>query len=218
MSGARLPVEIDRRVARIVRRRRRARVLPLKALETRPRLEQRAIDREVLVGQQRGLPRLAEHRIKERTRDIAAQQPIAAFGEDRRRPDSLVQPEANEPAKQNAVVDLLHQEALAAHRVERLEQQRAQQLLGRNRWATDFRVHRLKPRRQLAQDLVRHRPDRPQRVIGTHPLLGREVTEQVVGLLVWATHANAPVKDGARMVVRRDRSVDPLSLTFSAAC
>jgi len=101
---------------------------------------------------------------------------------------------ADKPAEQNAVVDLLHQEPLAAHGVERLQQQRPEQLLGRNRWPSDVGVHPPEPRRQLAQHLVRHRPNRAQWVVGAHALLGREITEHVAGLLVGSTHATAPLK------------------------
>ena len=55
----RLPMKVDRGVARIIGRRRRAAVLALKTLQARPRFEQRPIDGEVLVRQQRGLARLA---------------------------------------------------------------------------------------------------------------------------------------------------------------
>ena len=47
----RLPVEIHRRILRIVGRR-PVRALRFETLVTRPRLEQRAVDREVLVGEQ----------------------------------------------------------------------------------------------------------------------------------------------------------------------
>jgi hypothetical protein len=63
--AARLPVEIDRRILRIIGRPPRA-VLRLEALVTRPRFQQRPIDREVLVGEQPvGLDRREDFR-KER--------------------------------------------------------------------------------------------------------------------------------------------------------
>ena len=50
----RFAVEIDRRVARIVGRRRRAFILAPETLEARPRFQQRPVDREVLVREQAG--------------------------------------------------------------------------------------------------------------------------------------------------------------------
>jgi hypothetical protein len=47
-----------------------------------------------------------------------AQQPVAILAERGRATRSVVHPEADEPAKQHAVVDLLHQESLAADAVE----------------------------------------------------------------------------------------------------
>jgi hypothetical protein len=40
----------------------------------------------MLVGEQAGVPRLADHRIKERRGDIALQQPVAILTEGGRRP------------------------------------------------------------------------------------------------------------------------------------
>ena len=49
-------------------------------------------------------------------------------------PDGIVDAEPDEPAEQQIVVDLLHQLALGAHRVERLQQRGAQQPLGAIDW------------------------------------------------------------------------------------
>ena len=64
--------------------------------------------------------------LRRRHRDQVAQ--IEQFlREGRMVPDAIVDPEPHEPAKQNAVVDLFHQQPLAANRVERLQQERPQQ-------------------------------------------------------------------------------------------
>jgi hypothetical protein len=94
----------------------------------------------------------------------------------------------------HAVVDLFHQEPFTADRVERPEQQRPQQLLGRDQRATDVGVHRREPRRQLGEHPIRHRPNNPQRVIGAHALLRREVTEHVIRLVVGSTHPATPLE------------------------
>src|SRR5438034_794010 len=75
-----------------------------------------------------------------------------------------------------------------------------------------------KPRRQPPQGLIRHRANHPQRVIGRHALLRRQVTKQVAALLVVSAHAHAPLKKGAPIVVRLNRLVDPVMNSFSASC
>src|SRR4051794_8812946 len=76
-----------------------------------------SVDGKVLVRQQGALARLPQDRIEEGTRDIARQQPFTVLAKGGRRPDRFVQAQADEPPEQDAVVDLLHQEPLAAHRV-----------------------------------------------------------------------------------------------------
>jgi hypothetical protein len=53
----------------------------------------------------------------------------------------------------------------------------------------------VEPRRQAAQRVVGHRADGPQRMIGRHALLLRQVTKQVAALLVVSAHALAPLKE-----------------------
>ena len=62
------------------------------------------------------------------------------------------------------------------------------------------------------------RADRAERMIGRHALFRRQVTEHVMGLLIVSAHDVAPFSNIGSMVVRRDRSVDPIPRTFSAAC
>ena len=74
----RLPMEIHGRILRVVGRRPR-RVLRFETLVARPRLEQRAIDGEVLVRQQPVRLDGGQHFRKERVGDVAIEQPIAVF-------------------------------------------------------------------------------------------------------------------------------------------
>src|SRR5262249_57824545 len=93
-----------------------------------------------------------------------------------------------ETAKDNVVVELFHQESLAAHRVENLKQQRPKQLLRGNRGTSQGRVNLLKPRRQLLQHLLGHRTNRPQRMILRNSSLRRNVTEHAALLGVVSAH------------------------------
>ncbi len=108
-------------------------VLGTEALERRPGLDQRAIDREVVVRQEAldlGVP---QNGLEELRGDVGIEQPVAVLGERRMIPYGIVDAEPDEPAEQQIVVDLLHQLALGAHRVERLQQRGAQQPLGCDR-------------------------------------------------------------------------------------
>jgi hypothetical protein len=172
----------------------------------------------VFVREQPRRARLGEDPIKERGGDVTLQQPVSILAEGRGRPNRVIHPEADKPAVQHAVVNLLHQEPLAAHGIERLNQQGPQQLLGRNRRPADSRVHLREPGRQRLEDLVRHATDRAQRMILTHALLGRQITEHATGLIVGSTHEVAPFRNVGSMVVREDHDVDPSRVTFSAPC
>src|SRR5579871_329891 len=78
-----------------------------KALHRGPRLDQRAIDREVLAGKQLADLRQVQNRDKELVRDIAIEQPIPVFAECRRVPHRIIDRHADEPTEQQVVVDLL---------------------------------------------------------------------------------------------------------------
>ena len=64
---------------------------------------------------------------------LGLQQPLPVLGEYRHVPHRVVDVESHKPAKQQIVIELLHQHPLAAHRIKHLQQQRPQQLLRRNR-------------------------------------------------------------------------------------
>ncbi len=126
------PMEIDRWIAAIVWRV-IGRSLPFETFLTCPRFQQRAVDGEMLGGQQATTACLLHDIFKEGPGDIALQQPIAVLGEGGRRPHRVVHRQPHKPPKQQVVLQLLHQHPLAAHGIQHLEQQCPQQMLGRNR-------------------------------------------------------------------------------------
>ena len=81
-----------------------------------------------------------QHGTQERRRHTAVEQAVAVLGERRGVPYRIVDTESDEPAKQQVKVQPLHQLTFGAHRVEGLQQHRAQQLLRRDRGAADLRV------------------------------------------------------------------------------
>jgi hypothetical protein len=54
--------------------------------------------------------------------------------------------QTDEPAEQQVVMELLHELALRAHRIESLKQKRPQQLLGRYRGPAGYRIQRVELR------------------------------------------------------------------------
>ena len=136
-------------------------VLRPEALHAGPGLDQRAVDAEVLARQQPPHLRPVEQRRQELGRDVALEQPVAVLGEGRVVPDRIVDAEPDEPAEQEVEVEPLHQLPLRADRVEGLQQQRPQQLLGRDRGPAERRVELGEDRRQLDQRRVDDRPGSP---------------------------------------------------------
>jgi hypothetical protein len=103
LVGALLALEIALAVATLGRRLART-VLPPKALQARPCLDQRAVNREVLVREKTLHPRVVENGTEELARDLAAQKPVAVLGEYGDVPHLLVDAETNKPAEQQIVV------------------------------------------------------------------------------------------------------------------
>jgi hypothetical protein len=133
-----------------------AAILWAKALHACPGFDQRAIDREMLRREQRCALRIGQQGRQKTAGDVAFQQPVAILGEHRHVPDRRIHGQADEPAEQHVVGDLLHQLALGPHGEGGLQQQRTQQLLRRDRGPAVGRIECRKITRQAVQ---RHRPD-----------------------------------------------------------
>ena len=164
-------------------------VLGLKTLRAGPRFQQRTVHAEVLVRRPSLFSRLRHHPLQKFLGYLGLQQPVAVLGKHRRIPHRIIQIQPHKPAEQHVVVHLFHQQPLAAHRIQHLQQLCAQQLLRRNRRATHFRVHLVELRRKLLQDFIHHRADRTQRMIFAHSLLWGNVAEHVTLLLIGSSHA-----------------------------
>jgi hypothetical protein len=172
----------------------------------------------MLIGEQPVLLDRGQHFGKERVSDIALEQTVAVLRERRGIPHRIVHAEPHEPAVENAVVQLLYQQPLAANAVQHLQQQRAKELLGGNRGPARRRIQLVEAGRQPRQCRVRHAPNRPQRMIGADPLLRRDIAKHRLVSRIVASHPDAPFVTVGSIVVRRDQHVDPLRVTFSAPC
>jgi hypothetical protein len=183
-------VEVDGGVARIVWRRLVVVALLLEALERRPRFDERAIHREVLAAHQLRGSRLRDHGAEELAGDVVRQESVAIFREDRRDEALLDHVHVEEPTKEQVVVELLAELPLAPHRVERHQQRRLEQPLRRDRRTPRPRVHRVEHRGQARERLVRQLLDRPKRILGRNPILGRHQAQHRRLLRVRSAHAS----------------------------
>jgi len=119
---------------------------------------------------------------------VRGDQTLPILGKDGVVPHLVVHGQADKPAKQQIVIQLLHQQALAANGVQHLEQQSPQQLFRGNGGTSHLGIHGLKLGPQVRQGLIHHRLDRPQRVIQRHSLCGRKVTEHAILMGIETTH------------------------------
>lgn len=117
----------------------------------------------MIVGEQGLHPLLAEDGGQELGRHVACQQPLTVLGEHRHVPEL----------------------PLGAHRVERLQEQRPQELLRRNRRSADPRLEPVELGRERRVD---DQPDRPQGMPRRHPRRATHLAEQARRPLVAAPH------------------------------
>src|SRR5437016_1636014 len=110
---AALAVEVERWIARIIRRRlvRWRRVLGPEALKTGRGFDERAVHAEMLVAQQPQPGRLAHHLVKEAPGDVVLEQSAAVLGEHDWIEAGLDQAHIQEPTEQQVVVQLLTEDA-----------------------------------------------------------------------------------------------------------
>jgi site-specific DNA recombinase len=167
-----LTTEVDRRIARIVGRRTAGwSVLGAEALEAGRGFDQRTVHSEMLVAQQAQPSSLAHHLIEEPLGDVVLEQPSTVLGEHGRIEAGLDQAHIQKPPKQQVVIQLLTESALAAHRIQADQQRGLEQPLRRDGRSATSGVHLIEDRRQLTQRAVGVLPDDAQRVVTRHALL-----------------------------------------------
>ena len=147
------------------------------------------------------MARLREDRVAERLRDVPLEEPLPVLREYGRIPDGIVQGEPHEPAEQEVVVELRHQLPLAPDAGAGVEQERAQELLRRDRGAASVGVEQREAGRQILQGLIHHGPDRAERVVLGHALLGLNVAPHAALFLAsdessWITGVDIGVDGG----------------------
>jgi hypothetical protein len=71
-----------------------------------------------------------EHGLEESFGNVPIEQPLAVLGEHGHIPNGVVHVQAHEPAEQQVIVELFHQQPFAAHRVQRLQNRAFGNLMG----------------------------------------------------------------------------------------
>ena len=161
-------------------------VLLAEALLRRPSLDQRSVDREVLIAHE-ALGLFVDFG-EELLRHLAGEQTVAVLRKHGVVPHRVIHAEADEPAKQQVVIKLLDQLPLGADRIKHLQQQRPQHILGRYRGTARVRVHLIERRAQRGQHYIRKTAYLTQRVILRHTLLQRHIAEHPTLQPLISTH------------------------------
>ena len=163
-------------------------VLRPEALVRHPRLDQRAVHREVLVRQQRLHLRVVQKSGHERLEHIALLQPLPVLGERCRVPHRIVRRKPHEPSVEKIVVEMFHQLTLRAQAVEDLEQQRAQQALRRDRWTAFPDIQHREASAHLLQHSAHQGAHLPQGMLLRNPFLRRNIGKQPALILKPSAH------------------------------
>src|SRR5258706_7449775 len=172
LVAALLTAKVHARVAGIIVSRPFPRSLNrLKALLAGPRLQQRAINSEVLLGHQASPLSFLDDLCQKFTGDIPSKEAVPVLAERRGVPHRVVHRQPYKPPKQQVVIELLHQHALAPNRVQHLNQQGSEQLLRRYRRPAYLRIQLLEQRRKLLEDPVHDLADAPKRVVPRNTFL-----------------------------------------------
>ena len=158
-------------------------------------------------------PRLGQNRAQEPGRDLAIQQPVAVLRKGRVVPHRIIDAEPDKPSEQQIELQPLHQLALRANRIERLQQHRPQQHLGRDRRPAQPGIERRKIARQRFQSRIRQRPDRAQRMIRPDPLLKIDIRKQRARALVRSPHLSPRPEPPSS-----ESSCNAEATDFSTAC
>jgi hypothetical protein len=158
----------------------------------------------------------AQHADHEFAGNIAIEQSIPVLAEHRRIPHWIVHREADEPPEQQIVVELLHQLPFRSHRIEGLQQQRAQQALWRNRRTAIAGIKLGKSARHLHKRRIDNLADRPQRMICRNAILQSQIAEKIVRTIIRPAHRVSQPQGLSQM--HRITLQTIRESTFSAAC
>lgn len=141
------------------------RILRSEALHRAVALDQRSVDREVVQTGELLRVRTLDHAIEERADERVLLKALPVGRKAARVPHRCVQRQVQEPPVQQVHPDLLHQAALRTHGVQRLQQQRLEQHLGRDARSSQFGVRAAELPIHPGKHLVRAPLHLAQRVV-----------------------------------------------------
>jgi len=131
---------------------------------------------------------MKDRRVEETLRDLVVEQTVSVERERRVVPYRIIDVQPDEPAEQQVVVELLHEQPLAANAVDHLQQRSPEQSFGRDRGSTDLRVARLEHRVEVPEQPVDELAQGPDRVVLGHPVLDRDLSKHSKLLHVRTAH------------------------------
>jgi hypothetical protein len=181
-------MKINRRIAWIIRSLICRCVFLDKTLLAGPRLNQRPINRKVLVTDQIMFSGQTKHLLKEFGGNIGFQETIPVLAEHRVIPHTLIHRETDKPSKQKIIAQLLDQQTFTANRIENLYQRCSQKILRWYRWSSYIGIHLVKLRRQLLQKRIDHLSQLTQRVIFWNTIFLGNITEHWLLSLLTSAH------------------------------
>lgn len=185
------------------------------ALHQGPGRDERAIDGEVVVGQKRADLGQFSELLEQRMPDHTTDQRVAVLRERGRMPDLVIHVEADEPAKQQVVLDLLHEQPLGADGVQPLKQRRPEELFRPDRRPVAVGVEPEELAGEFVQDLVEQGANASPRLVVRDTGLQAHVAEQGPLLDFVTTH---PERSGEATHDASDDIKPSGRRAFSVAC
>lgn len=166
-------------------------VLAPQALVAGPGLDERAVDAEVLAREQPALVGHLHGGVEQLGDRVMLDEAVSVLAEDRVVPHGVFDGQADEPAKQQFVLDLLDELPLAAHAVEHLQQHGPHELLWRDARAATLDVglvHGGELGIHLGQRVVEPGAYRAQGMVGRDKVLQPHRGEQAFVVAVGSSH------------------------------
>ena len=183
-----------------------------------PGLQQCAVDREMLTRDQPLLLCQAHHLAQKFGGHGLGIETVTVLREDRVIPHRIIDGQADEPAEQQVVAQLLHEHPLAAQRVEQLQQLCPHQLLGGDRGATGVGIQGVKQGAHPLQSGVCQLADGAQGVSRWHEVIELGDSEQGFLSDIGATHGNRGSRQIGADIVNLTRQSQTDRRRISTGC
>src|SRR6266498_3913045 len=158
------------------------------AFHTGPRLDQRAVRREVFITGPAFLTGEVIHFGEEKSGHVGGENPLVVLGEDAVVEATFAELPVEKPQPEQIVAQLFTKESFAAHTIESSEHAGLEQLLRRNTRRTILCVEIIEEGRKLFKNRVHSALDGAQRMVGWHALVQVDDRQEVRLSLRFSTH------------------------------